>query len=265
MTPRLSIGIVSLEPDGDLDLTLNSLGKVPETVEILIQASRMGDAQVQFLHDLRNRLVMSERISTHQIHTLPVGDSGIFSAMNKIRCAANGDFLWYLNAGDKKFANISLASIISLLDRSTCYGFQTAQVNNSDCFIRPGRNDMNPRFSEIGHQSSIYPRAAYQAVAYDESLSLSADRQYNQDCEKQTGWQYVPRLISVFSLGGESNTFEWHLVGKHRHETLTLQAKFLLKVILNKLIGPDRLWRILARNKYDRINRDELKKMTNAE
>lgn len=265
MTPRLSIGIISLEPDCHLELTLNSLGKVPETVEILIQVSRMGDAQVQFLHDLRKRLVMSERISTHQIHTLPVGDSGIFSAMNKIRCAANGDFLWYLNAGDRKSANISLPSIISLLDRSTCYGFQTAQVNNSDCFIRPGRNDKNPRFSEIGHQSSFYPRTAYQAVAYDESLLLSADRQYNQDCENQTGWQYVPKLISIFRLGGESNTFDWHSYAKHRHETLTVQAKFFIKVCLNKLIGPDRLWRLLARNRYDRIDRDELQKMTNAE
>jgi len=249
---KLTIGIISLQVDEELMFTIGTLGQLSPSIEVLLQISRM-DA-----HD-REQLTreFELRPDTESFKLLPAGDDGLFDAMNTIRKLASGDYLWYLNAGDAKAGQFSLEALLAMLEKPTNYGFQSIQINGDDAFVRPGKGKHFP-FREIGHQSSIYHVSGFSQVAYQTSLRVSADRTFNADCERICGWQYIEKVLSVFYLGGLSNTFEWRYYKHYREENLGLRVKFLVRFILGKFLGRKRLLRMLARGKYDQLETTEL-------
>ena len=103
---KLSIGIISYQIDGELIHTLESLGTIPDDCEVVLKVST--DTHIERLELIAN------------VRALLTGDNGIYNAMNKIRSAARGDFLWYLNAGDARHPNLTLTETMDLLTEHTC-------------------------------------------------------------------------------------------------------------------------------------------------
>lgn len=88
---KLSIGVISFDASAELRETLLSLGEVPDCCEVVLQLSTRDPTTLETL---------TKEFAF--IRALPAGDSGIYNAMNKVRLAATGEFLWFLNAGDQR-------------------------------------------------------------------------------------------------------------------------------------------------------------------
>jgi len=234
---KLSIGIISYQIDDALIHTLESLGTIPDDCEVVLQVGT--DSNIERLNQAPN------------VHVLPTGDNGIYHAMNKIRSAARGDYLWYLNAGDARHPNLTLTDTLDLLTEATCYGFQSEQIFGQDVYLRPSATENRPPFFRIGHQSSIYHRDAYRDISFDEQIPVSADVKFNTACFSRIGMHYIPKILSQFHLGGLSNRYRMSDLKHYRGESLTLQTKFIIKACLRLIIGQRLLYRVLALGKYD--------------
>ena len=234
---KLSIGIISYQTDDALLQTLKSLGSIPDDCEVVLQVST--DTNIDRLDPTAN------------VRVLPTGDNGIYHAMNKIRSAASGDYLWYLNAGDARHPDLTLTGTLDLLTEATCYGFQSEQIFDQDVYLRPSAIENRPPFYRIGHQSSIYHRDAYQHISFDEQIPVSADVKFNTACFSRIGMHYIPKILSQFHLGGLSNRYRLSDLKHYRGESLALRTKFVVKACLRLMIGQRLLYRVLALGKYD--------------
>jgi hypothetical protein len=243
---RLSIGVISYDASAELRETLLSLGHIPDSCELILQLST---AEPEAMKTLCDEFVA--------IKALSPGDSGIYDAMNKIRLAATGEFLWFLNAGDQMHPDRGLNEIADQLTYPSCYGFQSEQVFAGDTYLRPAARESNPPYYRIGHQSAIYHRSAYQQIAFDERIPVSADVTFNQNCFALTGMRYVPIRISRFHLGGLSNRYLLSDFSKYAGESISLRAKFLLKAALRLLVGQRKMYRLLALGKYDYLRKTD--------
>ncbi len=245
MMPRLTIGIVSLSLNEELEGTLASLKSVPDDCEILLQISRATPDEIK-------------RFTNHSrqpVQCLAAGDDGIYDAMNRIRDAAKGQYLWFLNAGDDMHPDRTLDEILGYLRQPTCYGFQSEQIFEDDIYLRPSSSEANPPFYRIGHQSAIYHRSAFTTIAFDERIPVSADVVFNQASFDGIGMQYIPVVLSSFRLGGISNRYLFRDIRAFRGEKLSLRLKLFCKACLRAIIGQRLTYRILAFGKYDHRKR----------
>lgn len=234
---KLSIGIISYQADDALLQSLDSLGSIPNDCEVLLQVSTASNL---------------ERMgSPDNVRLLPPGDNGIYHAMNKIRLAACGEYLWYLNAGDAMHPDLTLTAVLTLLTKASCCGFQSEQIFGDGVYLRPSASESRPPFYRIGHQSSLYHRDAYQHISFDEQIPVSSDVKFNIACFSLIGMHYIPRILSQFHLGGISNRYRTADFKHYRGESLTLRVKFIVKACPRLIIGQRLLYRLLALGKYD--------------
>jgi glycosyltransferase involved in cell wall biosynthesis len=248
LTVKLTIGVISRGFDCMLDRTINSLGSIPNQVEVIVQVA--DDEETD------NRSFTSHHdseIERHVIRILPVGDTGIYNAMNRVRLAARGDYLWFINAGDSLFMDSKLPRFLSYLNEPGSYGFRSAQVHGEDAFIRPAARYKSPHPRQIAHPGAVYHRSAYRHVAFDESRSISSDLDFTDQSFHLSGWQYVPEIVSVFQLDGVSSRYWFKDFQAYSNEPGSVRLKFLIKMILRSLLGPKWLHRILLFRKCDRI------------
>jgi len=238
---RLTIGVISLSLNAELRSTLASLKSVPDNCEVVVQLSRA----------TRSEIELFTKASDLPLHVLPAGDQGIYNGMNRIRAAALGEYLWFLNAGDHMHPDRTLEEILGHLRLPTCYGFQSEQVFEDDVYLRPSSRQAEPPFFRIGHQSTIYHRSAYSILEFDEQIPVSADVAFNEASFNRIGMQYIPIVLSSFQLGGLSNRHRLSDMPAFRGESLSLRLKFVLKACLRMLIGQRLTYRVLAIGKYD--------------
>lgn len=246
---KLSIGVISYRFDGMLDRTITSLGSLPDEVEVIVQvADAVENDHQQF------SLKYDSIIRQDQIRVLPTGDSGIFNAMNRVRLAAKGEYLWFIDAGDGLLPGLALDRFLTVLTEPRSYGFRTVQIHAQDAFIRPASRHINPQPGQIGHVGSIYHRSAFRVIAYDENQPISSDQDFTEKCFRHSGWHYIPEIISIFQLDGVSSRYWFRDFKAYANASLSLKVKFLIKMTLKWLVGPKLLHRILLFRKCDRID-----------
>jgi glycosyltransferase involved in cell wall biosynthesis len=244
----LSIGVISYQFDGMLTRTITSLGAVPDQVEVVVQVA-VDKEEDHRRFEQQYEAWIDQRI----MRILPSGDSGIFNAMNRVRLAAKGDYLWFIDAGDELLSGLDINQFLAYLTEPVNYGFKSAQVYGADTFIRPASRYHTPQPRQIGHVSSVYHRRAYSSIAFDERRSVSADQDYTEQCFQQFGWQYVPEVVGVFQLGGVSSGYRFEDFKAFSTEPLSLRVKFLLKMMLRLLVGAKWTHRIVLARKCDRV------------
>jgi|TARA_B100002003_G_C14073269_1_gene516342 hypothetical protein len=244
----LSIAVISYQFDNLLTRTITSLGSVPDRVEIILQLAKGAPNDYhQF------QLKYETMIEAGLMRILPFGDDGIFSAMNRVRLAATGEYLWFINSGDEFLSDLGLERVLSHLTEARSYGFRTAQVHGQDTFVRPSLRYKSPLPRQIGHVGAVFHRSAYSMIAFNERQSVSSDQDFTEQCFHQSGWQYVPEIIGVFQLDGVSSRYRFSDFKAFANESRSLRVKFLLKMLLRLLVGTTWLHRILLFRKCDHV------------
>lgn len=156
-------------------------------------------------------------------------DKGIYNAMNKGICQAQGEYLLFMNAGDCLFANDTLQKALPLLNGKDVYVGDVVNDTPEGHQLVEFPRQLTPQvmldqiiFNFIPHQSSFIKCELFDKYGlYREDLRIASDWYFFYDTLVMHGAsiQTIPQPISVFDMTGISST------DKNRvNERITSQA-----------------------------------------
>ena len=137
--PKITVTTVTYNAVDVIERTLESVEEQDYPhVEHIIVDGNSHDGTIEAVMHYQER--GSREGHPHEIAAISEPDRGIYDAMNKALKAATGDFIVFLNAGDKFPSPTTLSSVAALIDDDTAviYG-DTDIVDNDGRFIRHRR------------------------------------------------------------------------------------------------------------------------------
>lgn len=145
---------------------------------------------------------------------------GIYNAMNQGIRHASGDYLQFLNAGDRFYSNETLAYIAGVIkddrDPDIVYGDYILVNNSEEKMIRSSRDITYERLKEgmVCHQVLFSKREMFeQNGGFDESLSIVADYDWlvRNVILKKLRIKYVGQPIVRWDGSGISSTKDYRI------------------------------------------------------
>ncbi|MDZ8107902.1 MAG: glycosyltransferase family 2 protein [Nostoc sp. DedQUE12a] len=266
LLPKISVITVSFNRYDGLRETFASVNfQTFRNIEYIVIDGGSHDETVNFLQDNDDKISywVSEK------------DAGIYDAMNKGALAATGDWLIFMNCGDKFFAEDTLAKVAEYLDNSVdvVYGKTEYVVNDKYGYHTYQRQpyDLSIIWREIPscHQSIFVKRELQVKYPFDTLLTWCADHDLIAKVYVAGyHFQEVPVVISSFDAsGGASRDLlsftkeRWSICRKYFGKSLQQELYFineyksfwLEKNIISKIreMVPNE-W-ILALRKYRKI------------
>jgi len=151
-------------------------------------------------------------------------DTGIYNAMNKGAVKASGQYLIFMNGGDR-FACADALLMASKAPR--------AQMLYGDVYLGDQSGDVEtyPDVVESGymlrkmipHQTTFYERATFEAVGgYDESFKIAGDYDlYARLFEvERISHHHISHPIAIFDLEGVSNSKDFRQLRKRENHRI---------------------------------------------
>lgn len=187
-TLRFTVATVTYNAGATIARTLQSVSKQTyEAVEHLIIDGCSTDSTMAEIHQYVAH--NTDQLHPHSIVLVREPDNGLYDAMNKAIAQAKGDYIIFLNAGDKFHTPTVLEEVAAQLQHYNpsrlpvvVYG-ETDLVDNEGCFLRHRRLRAPKRLSSsqflygmlVCHQS-FYVRADIARIErYDLRYRFSAD------------------------------------------------------------------------------------------
>lgn len=194
-------------------------------------------------------------LNSNKINTwLCEPDNGIYQAMNKGIELAKGDYLLFLNSGDKLFDNDILNQI---KDNSAEFDILYGDLMFSDNLrIRKYNDEVNLKYfmsNSLGHPSTLFKRDIFKKNKYNEEFKIVSDWILLFEIFLDGGtFKYLNIVISEFEGGGISDNEDlvnverknyinqkFPIIGaefiKVQYELDNLAAKFNKCTIKNKI------------------------------
>lgn len=256
--PKYSIITVSLNVEAEIGNTISSVIRQTCTdYEYLIKDGVSNDQTVKIAESFIREF--SEKEISYRIISQP--DSGIYDAMNHAVSKAQGEWVIFLNAGDR-FAN---NSVLDRVDKSGC--LKDADIVYGDQILRSkklllyqkARALEDIRFGlPFGHQSTFTRRKLFENNLYSLQYRICSDhRFYLQMYLEGKRFAYFPDAVSIFDINGISSNFELALpdtiriledmpirdeeaIQKTKHE-----LEFRRKKENHEMLMHQRLWRFV--------------------
>lgn len=139
-------------------------------------------------------------------------DNGLYDAMNKGIRMAEGDYIYFLNSGDRFHDSRVICDIAGSLKKGADI------VYGNIVYMNPDGSEAVRKYSQfcsslfyyllgdcINHQAMFASKRCFSDSAFDTSYRISADREW-MIRQKKAGMKYmaVDRLICCYSLDGSS-------------------------------------------------------------
>lgn len=135
-------------------------------------------------------------------------DAGIYDAMNQALDHISGEYVIFMNCGDKFYSNDTLAHIAQAIEKDhnrlyygLCYNRKMNHVNAYPRKLTP----FSCYRTSICHQSTIYAASLFQERRYDTSFPILGDKEMMTYlvCEKKLEPTYIDEIIVDYQAGGE--------------------------------------------------------------
>ena len=154
-------------------------------------------------------------------------DSGIYNAMNKGASKATGDYLIFMNGGDR-FASTEVLKWASEAPRvQLLYG--DVFLGNIDGPLETFPDVVDPGYmlrKMIPHQATFYERTLFEALGgYDESFKIAADYDFYArlfEVERISHY-HIPQPLAIFDQEGISNSIEFRQLRKRENHRIRKQ------------------------------------------
>lgn len=217
MKPIVSVITITFNADRFLTKTIESIiNQTNKEFEYLIVDGKSTDGTMDIVRDFESRLLEGEfGISREQFRWISEPDKGLYDAMNKAMNLAKGDFVWFINSGDKIYSTDTLQKVVNAIDQNpeadVVYG-QTVIIGENDEVLgerhRIAPTKLNKKSLLDGlvvcHQSVIVRRSI--APQYDLGYKLTAD--YDWMCrvlDVSRKNVYIDGYLSRFQTAGLSS------------------------------------------------------------
>lgn len=189
------------------------------------------------------------------LRVLSEPDQGIYDAMNKGLSLAHGDWLIFINAGDRMDAAFDVRHFLSFVRGLKCavVGI-TLQIWAGDAYVRPSKGPRLLRhLRSPPHQGFFAPRAFYATERFTLDRPVDADRAWVLAAQRRWGTVFYPHVVASFELGGISNMPSCRSLKQRRREGLRSYAMEAVKLALRTLVGSRAYYRIIFLGKYTRL------------
>jgi glycosyltransferase involved in cell wall biosynthesis len=142
-------------------------------------------------------------------------DTGIYNAMNQAIEEAKGEYLFFLNCGDRLYSNDVLRTIAERMESESltdCVVYGNCYIDNSGIEVKyPSK--ITKRFFQtrtICHQSAFIAKSLFSTIGlYDEQYKIVSDwKHFLEAYLNGANFVYVDKLICNYLGGGVSETKE---------------------------------------------------------
>lgn len=199
--PRLSIITINRNNAAGLEATLDSVWNRQQSFadfEHIVIDGASTDGSTGVIDRYADRLA----------YHVSEPDSGIYNAMNKGIGHATGDYLLFLNSGDRLIDNI----LCKIFNTSTTEDILYADVilvsdGNQEVYTYPDQLTLPYMLTySLCHQSTFISRNLFDDGLYDESLRISSDWTFIVDrvIIKNVSYKHIPLPTTYFDLTGIS-------------------------------------------------------------
>lgn len=206
MKPVFSIITVTYNAAQWIEKTIqNVLGQTYDNIEFIVIDGKSTDGTIDII----------KRYASKISFWISDPDRGLYDAMNKGLKKATGDYVWFINAGDKIYDKDTIRTIVETLEQKNIspdiiYG-ETAIYNKNDQFIGMRRLRAPEKLTWksfkkgmlVSHQSFIARRAI--APLYNPEYRFSSDFDWCVKCMKEARVIYNSHsILSQYLDGGIS-------------------------------------------------------------
>lgn len=239
--PSITVVTVALNAAADLPLTIESvLAQSYSDIEYLIIDGLSYDETYD----------VAARYAGRVDRFVPYEDGGIYQAMNFAAEQAQGEFVLFLNAGDRFYCSDAVESVV---ERGSAH----ADIFYGDHIYKDGRLEQHVRSADFGalrsrllrgnidrdwhlsvpaHQATFTRTALLRELAYDTRYSICADHEFLlRAADRGARLKYVDEIVAHYVAGGMSGAQgvlihrEWaHAYRKHSMRPLEVD-RFLFQ------------------------------------
>lgn len=235
--PLFSIIIVCLNPGEKLKETFQSVKKQTyRDFEVLVKDGESTDGSVEQL--LAEEKELSESPVTPYLKVLSKKDTGIYDAMNQAVAMAEGEYILFLNCGDKLYDEKVLEKIAYVIkgtpEQKIYYG-DTFCEKTGDLVAAPRKITGFTCYRNIPcHQACFYHRDLFGEKSFDTDYKIRADYDHFLHCFYRQGATplYAGLTVASYEGGGYSESKENGKRDKLEHELIT--KEYMTKVELLK-------------------------------
>jgi putative colanic acid biosynthesis glycosyltransferase len=135
--------------------------------------------------------------------------------MNKGLDRANGDFVNFMNAGDRFYDRDILNRVVSMIEDSISVYFGRAEViSEYSTWLHPAKNISNQdidtwlKKEAPNHQALFFPKVFYINKRYNLEYTIFADADYKNRAKDYSGFKFIDLIICKFEFGGISSGFD---------------------------------------------------------
>lgn len=239
----------------DITVTYNNLDGLKETIKSLVDEDHCEDVMLQIIvidggstdgsRDYLSKISQKLEDSNIDFRYVSEPDNGIYNAMNKGIDLADGEWVFFLNAGDiltKEFSFDKFyrkAELENIINRDILYGDSLRDYGNDNkVMVKPLELSTIRRGLPFSHQSVFVRTELFKNRRYDESFRISGDYEWflNAYLEGRT-FGYAPICVSCFDTCGISAThlFENYCEAERIRKRYGLSDGLVIRII-KKLI-----------------------------
>lgn len=214
---KISIITITYNAETVLEKTMQSiLNQTDKSFEYIIIDGASKDKTVEIIKKYESLVAENQfdGFTTEQFRWISEPDKGLYDAMNKGIDMATGDFLWFMNAGDKIYDVETLSQIQTAISENpesdVIYG-QSLIIDEDDQPLGE-RHKVAPKVLirksllnglVVCHQSIVVRKTI--APHYDLQYKVSADYDWtNKVLRKSKGNIYINDYLSRFMVAGLS-------------------------------------------------------------
>ena len=263
--PKISVITVCFNEIERIESTILSVvEQTYENIEFIVVDGNSNDGTRDILNKYK------DKIDTY----ISEADDGIYDAMNKGVKYSTGDFLYFLNGGDKLFSPETICSIFSdlnLIEKvDVIYGNRYLMKKDGNLYYQTQPNSIDSIFllinGTIYHQAAFISKNAFNKLGgynLDYKIASDYDLFVRLKTKLNANFIYVNKTVCVFFSDGISynpdyfklnqaernkikdENFSWILVQLARYRNYLLKSKYIPFIhLLNAFAS--RLYRIFV-------------------
>ena len=208
--PKISIITVCKNAESAIERTMLSVvtqSCFNENIEYLIIDGASTDKTIEIIKQYADK---------HPIKWISEPDSGIYNAMNKALKIANGEIIYFLNAGDRLFDEKTISLVLNEFEKNDPDFLYTDILS---CKIEDLSKVKIKKFNNVDkyflirdcicHQASFYKKSIFEKLGrFNEEFKLAADYEMLLKimADKSLKKEYLPIVSALYDNTGVSSS-----------------------------------------------------------
>ena len=213
-------------------VSYNAGDKLNETIQSVLEQT-YADYEIIVKDGCSNDRSIENIITDSRINIFVSKDKGIYDAMNQAIEHVRGDYILFLNCGDKLYSNTVLEKVrgaIAAERYGIYYGDNYVRSRDGVVIYPNGLSDYQLMTKTICHQCIFFAKEIFEKEKYDgETYRLAADMALYVKCIKKLGitTRHLPMIVADYESDGTSET------NAHRKQIMR-EKKSILKRYLSR-------------------------------